>query len=226
MWISWILSIWWIFQTLWYLWVIGIFFIVQKFVKTQNSEFDFYSSRNFTNFAVLLFLMIFPRVFFIEVDFCIIEFPGPRPTKRTTTASKATGKSHLRMWRIEPRINQPQRQGRLWRKRPPQTKILITWTTRYSTRKERFEGQSQWLGRRTGGIQAAASNLILVRSSLNFLVWQENFNAEPRFRKQQSVEYSMRCGLCLAFNIVECNLLRFNKSEQSELRLFLRQKQH
>ena len=150
--------------------------------------------------------MIFPRVFFIEVDFCIIEFPGPRPTKRTTTASKATGKSHLRMWRIEPRINQPQRQSGLWRKRPPQTKILITWTTRYSTRKERFKGQSQWLGRRIGGIQAAASNLILVRSSLNFLGW-ENFNAEPRLESKQSVEYSMRFGLCLAFNIVECDLL-------------------
>ena len=114
---------------------------------------------------------------------------GTRPTKRTPTASKATGKSHLRMRRIEPRLNQPQRQGRLWRKRPPPTKILITWTARYSTRKERFKSQSQWLGRWAGGIQATASNHQV--RSLNFFVCK-NFVLSSKIRKaRRETEYSM-----------------------------------
>ena len=97
-----------------------------------------------------------------------IQFTGPRPTKGITAASKAARKSDVRMRGVKPRLR-PERQGCVRRKRPPQTKILITWAARHFAREECFEGQSQWLGRWTGGIQAAASNYH-VRSA-KVLLW-------------------------------------------------------
>ena len=151
----------------------------------QSMKIEIFFDNHSKILAKIWPLSSFPKA---ENWFCPSGISGTRPTKRTPTASKATGKSHLRMRGIEPRLNQPQRQGRLWRKRPPPTKILITWTARYSTRKERFKSQSQWLGRWAGGIQATASNHQV--RSLNFFVWK-NFVLSSKIRKLGGTEYSM-----------------------------------